>query len=449
MRLIKPWQAMLKWLMATGIAALSTSAFAADRIVVLTSYPQEMVSQFEAAFEKAHPEYRLEVIWRQSADAQKLLSEPGNGGVDVYWSPALRNFLQLREQAQLRALTGQFDGIAENVNGAQIADPGHYFVASEIAGYGMVVNPQALQTSGLPVPTDWQDIATPAWAGKVVLPIPSQVGFAPGLYEAILGALGWEEGWRVISQMAAQAKLATAGSTFVTDDVASGHFTAGLTIDFFAQAAIANGQALRFVYPHHVGYSPAHIGILQSSRHVAGAEAFVTFILSEAGQALLLHPDIRKLPVRPASYAQAPAGYFNPFSQAVPAANPISLESLLRRQALTAAVFDACITRPKAMLDSMWQQLRAAEARQTGASQALAEARALAGLPLISTRESEDSHLQTIFRTRRENPAAEAEVRQQEARWDEVIQQRYVRVMALVQQAAQAGEAAAAPAQRP
>ena len=434
MRLIKQFQPIGLWLLALGIASISLQARAEERLVVLTSYPQEMVSQFEAAFEQAHPEYRLEVIWRQSADAQKLLSEPGNGGVDVYWSPALRNFLQLRQQAQLRPLPA-VDGIAERINGTQIADPDHGVFASEIAGYGMVVNPKTLQASGLPLPTDWPDIASPAWAGKVTLPIPSLVGFAPGLYESILGALGWNEGWRVITQMAAQAKLATAGSTFVTDDVSSGHFAVGLTIDFFANAAIANGQPLNFVYPHHVGYSPAHVGILQSSRHLAAAEAFVAFVLSDAGQALLFHPDIRKLPVRASAYRQAPAGYFNPFAQAVSPGNQTTLEALLSRQALTSAIFDACITRPKATLDSLWQQLRQAEAKQTAANPALIEARSLAAMPLISEHEAEDTHLQTVFRARRENADYEAEAAQYEARWDQQIQQRHARALALIQQA--------------
>jgi phosphoglycerate transport regulatory protein PgtC len=435
MRLTKQLKILGQWLLALGIATISLAASAEERLVVLTSYPQEMVSQFEAAFEQAHPEYRLEVIWRQSADAQKLLSEPGNGGVDVFWSPALRNFLQLGQHGQFRSLPSSIDGVAESVNGVQIADPDHHFLASEIAGYGMVVNPHTIKASGLSLPADWQDIASPAWAGRVILPIPSQVGFAPGLYEAILGALGWNEGWRVIQQMAAQAKLATAGSTFVTDDVASGNFAVGLTIDFFANAAIANGQPLNFIYPHHVGYSPAHIGILQSSRHGAAAEAFVAFVLSDAGQALLFHPDIRKLPVKASVYRQAPPGYFNPFAQSVNPAKQTSLEALLRRQALTSAVFDACITRPKTTLDSMWQQLYQAEAKQTEATPLLTEARALAEMPLISASEAEDDHLQTVFRTRRENPAFEAEAARYEARWDQEIQQRHARVMALIQQA--------------
>jgi len=45
-----------------------------------------------------------------------------------------------------------------------------------------------------------------------------------------------------------------------------------------------------------------------------GAEAFVEFLLSDAGQNLLFDPGIRRLPVNPSVYAKAPAGYPNPFT---------------------------------------------------------------------------------------------------------------------------------------
>lgn len=32
-------------------------------MVVVSSYPDEVVSRFEAAFEKAHPQNRLRIVW--------------------------------------------------------------------------------------------------------------------------------------------------------------------------------------------------------------------------------------------------------------------------------------------------------------------------------------------------------------------------------------------------
>ena len=38
----------------------------------------------------------------------------------------------------------------------------------------------------------------------------------------------------------------------------------------------------------------------------------MNYLLSETGQKLLFHPDVRKLPVRAAVYADKPEGYFDP-----------------------------------------------------------------------------------------------------------------------------------------
>ena len=54
--------------------------------------------------------------------------------------------------------------------------------------------------------------------------------------------------------------------------------------------------------------------IVANAPNKAGAEAFVEFLLSPAGQEVLLEPGIRRLPVNPAIYAKAPADYPNPFT---------------------------------------------------------------------------------------------------------------------------------------
>ena len=59
---------------------------------------------------------------------------------------------------------------------------------------------------------------------------------------------------------------------------------------------------------------PANIGIVANAPNKAGAEAFIEFLLSPAGQNLLFDPGIRRLPVNPSVYDKAPKGYPNPFT---------------------------------------------------------------------------------------------------------------------------------------
>src|SRR5690606_14303920 len=106
------------------------------------------------------------------------------------------------------------------------------------------------------VPQNWADIAAPGFEGLVALPVPSKVGFAPSLVDTLLQGYGWTQCWSLLTQIGANAQLVDSGSTFITDEVASGRSAVGVTMDFFAASAIAKGLEIEFTYPELVGYSP-------------------------------------------------------------------------------------------------------------------------------------------------------------------------------------------------
>ncbi|MDD5058800.1 MAG: extracellular solute-binding protein [Sideroxydans sp.] len=396
---------------------ISSLASATEKVVVLTSYPQEVITPFEAAFEQAYPQYRLEILWRQSRDAMSFLHQK-HSPVDVYWTPAQRNFAVLAKEGALRKLDIDLRGLPKKIGGFQISDADGYYVASETAGYGMAYHPAELKRLGLPVPSDWQTLTAPAFSGHVVMPIPSKVGFAPMLVDTLLQGYGWEQGWNVLVQVAANSTLAAAGSTFISDDVGSGRAAVGMTMDFFAISAIANGKPLRFTYPKKVGYSPAHIGIFNEATNLEGARAFANFVLSKQGQKLLFHPDIRKLPVRPAVYANKPHGYFDPFAAAKKASYDYDVSSGLLRQEVVGAMFDALITRHQAELKTMWQTIHQAEQKSPKDAR-LQEARRHANWLPLTAAQANDSALQQTF-IKRDNRTAALE-----QQWDADIAQHY------------------------
>ena len=95
---------------------------------------------------------------------------------------------------------------------------------------------------------------------------------------------------------------------------------------------------------------PANVGIVANAPNKAGAEAFVEFLLSPAGQEVLLDPSIRRLPVRPETYAKAPAGYPNPFK------DPRFGEGAVRRR--------TCPKTRTASVDTLFDQLDHLPARR-------------------------------------------------------------------------------------
>jgi spermidine/putrescine-binding protein len=276
------------------------------------------------------------------------------------------------------------------------------------------------------VPTDWKSLTAPAFKDHVVMPIPSKVGYAPMLVDTLLQGYGWEQGWNILAQVAVNARLADAGATFISDDVGSGRIAVGMTMDFFAVAAIANGKPLRFTYPEKVGYSPAHVAIFREASNLDGARAFTNFVLSEQGQKILFHPDIRKLPVRPAIYANKPAGYFDPFASAKLATYDYDVSVGLVRQELDSALFDALITRQHAALKTMWAALRQAEQQSPNDARLQTALNHANWLPLTGIQANEAA-LQQMFIQRDQRTAA------LEQQWDSDITQHYAQATQLAQ----------------
>jgi ABC-type Fe3+ transport system substrate-binding protein len=386
-----------------GVAALGVSAscpvVAAPRpVVVMTSFQDELVSRFEAAFEKAHPQYRLQVIWRMPHDAAPYLRQPAQGGVDVYWAASPRTFASLARDSVWRKLPVDRAGLPERVGNTPLADAQGYYTATEMAGFGFAIAPTVLTARQLTAPADWTDLADPRLAGLVALPIPARVGFAPSIVEIVLQAYGWERGWALWSQIAANAVLVDRGATFVTDEVATGRCAVGVSIDFFVTSAIANGAALDFVYPRHTGVNPAHAAITSSSPNPAGAKAFVEFLLTQSGQKILAHPDIRRLPVRPSAYDGLPAGYFNPFAAAASGGLQFNGEAARPRLSLSSAVFQQMLVQPHDDIKALWQRVRAAQAR----GKPVAAARKQLETPPITESEAADEALRRQFANRLE-----------------------------------------------
>ncbi|MDR0277506.1 MAG: extracellular solute-binding protein [Paucimonas sp.] len=381
------------WLLAWVLGPASALAAAPQPVVVLTSYPEEMMSRFEEAFEQANPDYRLQILWRQGFDALPFLRQQDQGGVDVYWAPSPGNFARLARDGGWQPLGVDLTGLPAKIGDTALRDGQARYQATELAGYGFATNPQMLKELGMEPPKDWTDLLDARLRGRIALPDPGRVGFAPVLLDIVLQAYGWERGWALWSEIAGQSRLVSRGGTLVSDEVASGRAAVGLSIDFFVASAVSNGQPVDFVYPAHGGLNPAHIAITREAHHVEGARAFVRFVLSDAGQALLADPDIRKLPVRPSVYAQLPVGYHDPF------AAPYRYQEASReRLALVTSLFVQWLGQPHERLTALWARVHAGEAM----GRDLQAVRAYLGVPPISAGQAASADLLKLFGERQD-----------------------------------------------
>jgi ABC-type Fe3+ transport system substrate-binding protein len=406
-------RAFVKGLSLLALAGAAGAGRAAQRrdVVVVTSYPDEVVSRFEAAFEKAHPEWRLRIVWHMPHDALPTLRRPGPEGVDVYWTPSPRNYAILKGEGLLRKLDVDRSGLPGRIGNTLIDDADGYYAATETAGYGFAINPDYLKAHGLPEPTDWTDLADARYGGHIALPNPGRVGFAPVMADIPLQAYGWEKGWAMWSAITANSMLVDRGGTFVSDELSSGRRGIGVSIDFFVAAAIAKGAPLRFIYPKNGGVNPGQVAIMAGARNLDGARAFVTFLLSDAGQKIVTHPDIRKLPVRPSVYAGLDAGYHNPFAVAAAGGYGYDSDRGIGRLPVIAALFDSVLAQHRETLAELW-----AKARRVGGERGEQAKRLLSAVP-ISEADADKTEWQQAFANRRDDAKAEAAAVALEQQW--------------------------------
>jgi len=174
-----------------------------------------------------------------------------------------------------------------------------YWIAAALSSFGFTVNKEVLKKQGLPFPQKWEDVASPKWARDPPMygvADPTRSTSNTRIYQIILQAFGWEQGWRIMTLIAANSKIYEA-SDAVRDAVINGEIAAGNTIDFYGYTAMKQNPNCVYIIPHGesiINGDP--IALLKYSKHPEAAQAFIYWVLTE-GQAVWMSPDINRLPI--------------------------------------------------------------------------------------------------------------------------------------------------------
>jgi len=384
---------VLALLLATGISVIALPARTTaqpQRVAVITSFPKELFDAYKAAFEKANPGWRMEVVPKPTTAAITHVRErAARPDVDIFWASAVDAFIFLKTNNLLEKYVPPADlrrGIPDKIAGFPLNDPDGFFHGFAVSGYGIMWNKNYLARSRLPAPKEWEDLIRPEYFGHLVISAPSRSGTTHLTVETILQGYGWQKGWELLLQMGGNMGAITERSFGVPEAVIAGQYGIGIVIDFFGLSAIASGQPIEFVYPSITSLVPANVAMIKNAPSPEGARRFINFLLSDDGQRLLFRPEIARLPVRASLYAEAPKGIPNPFT--MKAGVQFDADLSASRYQVTNRMFDQIITFRHAELKRAWEAIyraeRAVEAARTagrdvgGAEHLLRQARASA-----------------------------------------------------------------------
>jgi ABC-type Fe3+ transport system substrate-binding protein len=381
------------------------------QLFIVTSFPKALFNRFKTAFQERHPGVRVQVLNKKTSAGISYIQETAARPADLFWASAPDAFEVLKQSGHLARHRVAKSSIPATIAGIPVNDPDGYYNGFAVSGYGIMWNDQVLKKLGLPRPWEWSDLKKPIYFRKIGISAPSRSGTTHLIVETILQSEGWDRGWAMLLEIAGNLATVTARSYGVPDGVNSGRFPIGLVIDFFGLASQASGNPVKFVYPTATTLAPANIAIIRNAPHPHAAAAFIDFLLSPEGQKILFEPAIRRLPVLPAAYKDAPKGFPNPFigGTLVPGIN-FSSDLSRQRYHLVNALFDKMITFRIKALNKTWKAIHEAESAlaktpDSVLANTLSQARRLAtGVPVGATAVADPAFTGTFKRIKRGIP---------------------------------------------
>jgi ABC-type Fe3+ transport system substrate-binding protein len=431
--------------LALSLLAAPLSLPAVDgTLTIVTSYPKDTTGTFKKAFEKKYPNVKVEMLKKKTTAGIKYLQETaGSNTADMFWASAPDAFEVLKGDDLLVKYQVKVKGIPEKVGSFPINDPDGYYKGFAASGYGIMWNTRYLKAKKLPDPAEWSDLKNPVYHGHVGMSAPSRSGTTHLTVETLLQGLGWEKGWAEWKAIAGNFKTVTERSFGVPDGVNSGQFGVGIVIDFFGLSSKASGFPVEYVYPSVTTLVPANIALVKNGPNAEAAGAFIEYLLSKEGQELLLDPKIRRLPVNPATYAMAPAGFPNPFEDSsIGSAVKFDLGLSKGRYNVINSLFDVMITYRLDDLRDTTKAIQDAEVAMAGKSNAqaadlIAQAKTLVNQVPVDEATASKKEFNAIFKKKRKKSTTKVTGRQAEVEqeWDAMVKANYAKAKSLAEKA--------------
>lgn len=275
---------------STTPAAATDEAAEPATITLYTSEPQEKADALVAAFNEEHPEVTVEIFRAGTGDlTARIEAERTAGAVqaDVLLAADSGTF----ENYAADDLLLQYTPADVDALNPDVVDAEGFYVGTRIIPTVIAYNTTMIEEA----PESWEELTDASYANQIVMPNPDVSGAAAynaavWLDEAALG-----EEW--LTALAANSPVIADSNGPVSQAIASGTQPVGIVVDYLVRELAAQGSPIAVSYPTEgVPYVSQPAGIFADTDEAAASEAFVDFLVSEAGQTLAVEQSY--LPVR-------------------------------------------------------------------------------------------------------------------------------------------------------
>ena len=158
------------------------------------------------------------------------------------------------------------------------------YVAQGISALGIVWNTK----SGTPEPKEWRDLTEAAFKDKVTTPDPALSGASLDLLIGLQNGMG-DKAWALFDELKKNGMVVSGPNAQAVTPVMQGAKAAVFgAVDYVSYGNIDQGESLKVIFPASgTVIAPRPMMILKSTQHADEAKAFVDYVLSPEGQAMV------------------------------------------------------------------------------------------------------------------------------------------------------------------
>ena len=271
---------IMLWL---GFASFALSA----EITVYTALEDDELVIYVPAFEKAHPEIKLNIV-RDSTGiiTARLLAERENPAADVVWGTAVTSLLVCDDLGMLEGYNPR--GI-KNVKDAmkdKSKDPAHW-VGIKAWVTGIVGNTIEMKAKGLTMPKSYADLIDPRYRGALVMPNPASSGTGFLTVSAILQLMGEKKGWDYLDKLHENMAVYTHSGSAPAKMAGKGEFPIGISFAYRGFKQKAAGEPVEIAFPKEgSGYDVEANALIKKPRIEPAAKTFLDWAISNDAMAM-------------------------------------------------------------------------------------------------------------------------------------------------------------------
>lgn len=288
-------------------------AHSATELTVYTAVEAEDLKAYAAAFNKVHPDIKINWV-RDSTGivTAKLLAEKNNPNADVVWGLAATSLMLLGSEGMLQSYAPKgLDKLDSKFRDA--ANPPSWtgmdaWVAS------ICYNTVEGKRNNVPAPKSWKDLVKPVYKGHVIMPNPNSSGTGFLDVSSWLQLFGEKGGWAYMDSLHQNISRYTHSGSKPCKLAASGETTIGISFAFRGAKSKAAGAPLEIIIPSEgIGWDMEATAIVKGTKKLDAAKKLVDFtvtreanVMYNKGYAVVAIPGVAK-PVKhfPAGISKA------------------------------------------------------------------------------------------------------------------------------------------------